>query len=41
MEVIDKGPDEYEIVPNSELVVRRSVNHASISKYKINGTEST
>lgn len=41
IDVIDKSFDDYDIVPGSELVVRRSVNHASVSKYKINGKEVT
>lgn len=41
MEVIDKSFDDYEVIPNSEITIRRSVNHASVSKYKINGKEST
>ena len=35
IEIIDREGEEYEIVPNSEFSVRRTVNHASISEYEI------
>ncbi|KAF8514546.1 RecF/RecN/SMC protein [Hysterangium stoloniferum] len=37
-EIIDlSGPDEYTVVPNSQLIVSRTAYSNSTSKYKING----
>ena len=40
-DIIDKGEDDYEIVPNSQIVVSRYANKSNSSKYYVNNKEKT
>lgn len=42
-EILDKDPEseEFEVIKGTEFSIRRTVNHASVSKYEINRKEST
>jgi structural maintenance of chromosome 4 len=40
-DIIDKGEDDYDIVPNSQIVVSRYANKNNSSKYYVNNKEKT
>jgi structural maintenance of chromosome 4 len=41
IDIIDRGDDDYEIVPGSELVLSRIVHKNNSSQYRLNGKDST
>lgn len=40
-EIIDCGEEEFEVVPNSQIELKRTVNQNSQSKYTVNGEHAT